>query len=103
MLENSDLKMWYKIQDQQVRINILAKPNAKKTAFLGISEQGMLISVHAKPHKGEANKELIAFLAKLFDVPKTQITLGKGEGSRYKQVVVPLTEAVQRLINSNNV
>lgn len=93
------LIMWFKIQDQQVKINILAKPNAKKTAFLGISEQGLLISLHAKPHKGAANKELITYLAKLFGVPKTQIILEKGEGSRNKQVIVPLTQSVHKLIN----
>ena len=98
MLESSDLKMWYKIQDKQVRINILAKPNAKKTAFLGTSEQGLLIALHAKPHQGAANKELIAYLSKLFGLSKTQIILQKGEESRHKQVVVPLTDAVQGFI-----
>lgn len=92
--------MWFKIQDQQVRINILAKPHAKKTAFLGIGEQGLLISLHAKPHQGAANKELISYLSKMFELPKTQIILQKGEGSRYKQVVIPLTEAVYKIINS---
>jgi uncharacterized protein (TIGR00251 family) len=74
--------MWFKIQDQQVRINILAKPNAKKTVFLGISEQGLLISLHAKPHQGAANEELISYLSNLFKLPKTRIILKKGEGSR---------------------
>jgi hypothetical protein len=91
--------MWFKIQNQQVSINIFAKPNAKKTAFLGVSEQGLLISLHAKPHQGAANKELIVFLAKLFHLPKTQIILEKGEGSRYKQVVVPLNDTVQGIID----
>ena len=91
--------MWFKIQNQQVRINIFAKPNAKKTAFLGVGEQGLLISLHAKPHQGAANQELIDYLAKLFHLPKTQVTLLKGEGSRYKQVMVPLSDNVQKIIN----
>lgn len=94
--------MWFKIQNQQVRISILAKPNAKKTAFLGISEQGLIISLHAKPHQGEANKELIVYLAKLFHLPKSQIILQKGEKSRNKQVIMPLTDNVQKLINTLN-
>jgi len=93
--------MWFKINGQQVKINILAKPNAKKTAFLGISEQGLLISLHAKPHQGAANKELISYLSKLFELPKNQIVLQKGEGSRHKQVVVPLTDVVYKLISQN--
>jgi uncharacterized protein len=65
-----------------------------------MSEQGLLISLHAKPHQGAANKELISYLAKLFGLPKTQIIFQKGEGSRYKQVVVPLTETVYKIIIS---
>lgn len=87
--------MWYKIENQRVSINILAKPNAKKTAFLGVSEQGLLIALHARPHQGAANKELIVYLAKLFHLPKTQIILQKGEGSRHKQVEVPLTAFIE--------
>ncbi len=94
--------MWYKIQNQQVRIKIFAKPNAKKTAFLGIGEHGLLISLHAKPHQGAANKELIAYLSKLFHLPKTQIILLKGEESRHKLVVVPLTDSVLKVINLDN-
>lgn len=92
--------MWFKIQNQHVEITILAKPNAKKSAFLGINEQGLLISLHAKPHQGSANKELIAYLAELLHLPKTQIILQSGVKSRYKRVLVPLTESVKEFISS---
>lgn len=91
--------MWFKIQNQQVVINILVKTNAKTTALLGSSEQGLLISLHAKPHQGAANKELISYLAKLFHLPKTQIILQSGEKSRHKRVVVPFTENVKKFIS----
>lgn len=92
--------MWFKIQNQHINITILAKPHAKKTTLLGMNEkQGLLISLHAKPHQGGANKELIAYLAKLFQLPKTQIILRKGEGSRHKQVTLPLTHHVQEILN----
>ncbi len=91
--------MWFSIQNQQVKIRIFAKPNAKKTAFLGFSEKGLLISIHAKPHKGAANLALVEFLAQLLQLPKTQIILLKGENSRVKQVLVPLTTNVQKFIN----
>lgn len=91
--------MWFKIQDQQVRLQIIAKPNAKKTAFIKISDQGLHISIHAKPHKGEANKALILFLSKTFDVPKSKIILVTGEGSKYKQIIMPLTITVQKILN----
>lgn len=91
--------MWFKIQNQHVGINILVKPNARKTVFLGICKHGLLISLHAKPHQGTANKELISYLAELFHLPKTQIILKSGEKSRYKLIVVPLTENVKKIIS----
>lgn len=91
--------MWFKIENHQVKINVLAKPNAKKTAFLEVSSQGMHISLHANPRDGEANKELLAYLAKLFRLPKSQILLRRGECSRQKQIVLPLTDLVQQFLN----
>lgn len=91
--------MWYKIQNQEVELSILAKPNAKRTAFLSVSEQGLHIALHAKPQEDEANKELISYLAKLFRLPKSQIILKRGEHSRHKQVMVPLTVTVQRFLD----
>lgn len=92
--------MWFKIQNQQVQISILAKPNAKTTAFLEIRNETMCISLHAKPHHGEANKELISYLAKLFKLPKSQIRISRGETSKHKQVLVPLTDLVQQLLDN---
>lgn len=90
--------MWYTIVNEQVKLRVLVKPNAKKTSLVGLGEQGLLVSVHAKPQQGEANKVLGAFLAKLFGVPKTQVMLHKGQESRHKQVVLPLTERVQNAL-----
>lgn len=91
--------MWFKIQNQHVKLNILARPNAKKTILTGISDQGLHIAIHAKPHHGEANKELISYLARLFKLPKSQVVLQRGEGSRHKQVIVPLTTIVMQLVD----
>lgn len=91
--------MLFKIQNQQVRILILAKPNAKKTACLAIDEQGMHIALHAKAHHGEANKELFSYLSKIFGIPKRHIQLIRGENNRHKQVLLPLNDTVQKFID----
>ena len=94
--------MWFKINEQQIKLRIIAKPNAKKTAILKISEQGLHIAIHAKPHKGEANIELINFLSTVFKIPKNQIILKTGENSKYKLIVMPLTESIQTILNDYN-
>lgn len=92
--------MWYNIYGQEVSITILAKPNARKTALVAVTDEALHISLHAKPKQGEANKELIAYLAKLFHLPKSRIILQRGKGCRYKQVIVPLTDTVKRLLDN---
>ncbi len=91
--------MWYKLIDQQVSLFILAKPNAKRTAIVAVNDQELVISLHAKAHQGEANKELIGFLSKILQLPKSQVILQRGEKSKHKHVVVPYTGITKILIN----
>lgn len=62
-------------------------------------DERLQIAIHAKPHKGEANKELILFLSKVFDVPKSRIILKAGENSKRKQIIMPLTLHIQKILN----
>jgi uncharacterized protein len=91
--------MWYNIQNQQVKLFIIAKPNAKKTALVEVTEQGMHIRLHASPQEGQANKELISYLSDLLNTPKRQIILQRGEGSRHKVLVLPLTPSLKQLLD----
>lgn len=94
--------MWFKIQNQQVILRIFAKPHAKKTALLKIDDDCLHIALHAKPHEGEANKELISFVAKLFQVPKSQVVLQRGASSKHKEIILPLTEKVQQVLDDSS-
>lgn len=94
--------MWFKINNQQVELQIFVKPNAKRTELVKINELGLNIALHAKPHEGEANKELIGYLAKFFDVPKSQVVILRGQSSRNKIVSVPLNEKVHDFVTSSN-
>lgn len=93
--------MWYKINQDKIEIKILAKPNAKKSHLLRVTDQGLHISLHAKPHQGEANKELIIFISELFNIPKSKIELKRGESSRIKTIVVPICDEVKKLIDAS--
>ncbi|WP_298622358.1 DUF167 domain-containing protein [uncultured Legionella sp.] len=94
--------MWFKIENTHVDIFIYAKPNAKKTALLAIFNDALHIAIHAKPQDGEANKELITFIAKLFKIPKSHCELQKGKNSRHKQIRVPLSENLILFLNNNS-
>ena len=67
------------------KIKVITK--AKNTALAGWQEDKLKVRVAAVPEKGKANAELIAFLAKLFGIPKTNITI-KGSTSREKRIFI---------------
>lgn len=94
--------MWYKIQTQFVIVSIFAKPNAKKSAVISIVDNDLQVAVSAKPDSGAANKVLIAFLAKYFQVPKSSIQLLKGHKSRHKKIQMPLSEDLILKLQSLN-
>ncbi len=92
--------MWFKIQDNNVIIFILAKPNAKKSKLVEISEDRLHIMLQAKPQSGEANKVLISYISKIFRVPKSQVSILKGMTGRYKQACIPWSEKIQLLLDN---
>lgn len=80
---------------ETIQLAIFVKPNAKQTRLVEIKDGVLHIALHAKPQEGEANKELIRFLADYFDIPKSQIDLIKGHHSRHKVVSVPARAQVK--------
>ena len=74
----------------RIRFRVRVQPAAPRNELLGWNTAGELrIKVAAPPHEGEANKKLVAFLAKRFSVPKREIELVSGEKSRTKTISAP--------------
>jgi len=48
----------------------------------------LLIRLAAAPVDGAANEELIAFFARVLDVPRRQIAIASGERSRTKRLAI---------------
>lgn len=71
-----------------VTLAVRAQPGAKRTAIIGIygevAEAQLKIAVQAPPLESRANRALIEFLAKKFSIPKSAISLMKGERSPSK-------------------
>lgn len=76
-------------------------PNARESAFAGwtADEKGrpvLLVKIAAPPVDGQANDELVRFLALALGVPRSRITLFRGHSARQKSVELP-EEAMARL------
>lgn len=81
-----------------VLISILVQPGAKKTQIIGVLPSGdnhrsrlsssLKIKIHALPVDGKANEELIRFLADIFQISKSKISIFRGPTSRVKVLSV---------------
>lgn len=57
-----------------------------------ISADGVGVQIAAPAREGEANEELVHFLADILNVKKRSISLDKGKKSRQKMVTIDSTE-----------
>lgn len=79
---------WLQMDEAGVTLTLYIQPGAKKTEVVGLHGEALKIRLHAPPVEGQANAQLIAFLALHLAVPKRGVTLLSGETSRAKKVRV---------------
>jgi uncharacterized protein (TIGR00251 family) len=80
----------------RIRFRVRVQPAAPRNELLGWNAAGELrIKVAAPPHEGEANTELVRFLAKRFSIPRREIVVESGEKSRSKIVSAPASIAAE--------
>jgi uncharacterized protein len=73
---------------------VKATPNARKSEVVGWEDDPMRgrilrIRIAAPPIEGKANSELRAFLAVWLGIPKSKVTMEKGDTSRIKAFSIP--------------
>jgi uncharacterized protein (TIGR00251 family) len=84
-------------------LRLTVAPGAQRTQVMGLHGDRLKMRLAAPPEKGAANQELIAFLAKALDLPKSSLKLTGGAQSRTKVVAVydlspDLGERLDRLV-----
>ena len=77
-----------------MRIRVLAVPNARTSEVLGWEEDPragrvLRVKVAAPPVEGKANAALRECLAAHLKIPRSQVSLEKGDSSRIKTFTVP--------------
>ncbi|XP_050582246.1 UPF0235 protein C15orf40 homolog [Bombus affinis] len=71
-----------------VTIKIQAKPGAKHNNITDISEDAVGVAISAPPVEGEANTELVKYLASILGMRKSDVSLDRGSKSRHKVIIV---------------
>lgn len=75
-------------KDNGISFSVRVQPRASRTNVAGELDGALKVRLAAPPVDGEANEELIRFLAKLFDVPRAQIVIRSGQTSRNKLIAI---------------
>jgi uncharacterized protein (TIGR00251 family) len=75
-------------RDNGVTLSLRVKPGAARTSIIGEEKGRLIVRVSASPVEGKANRELISFLAKKLDIPKSGISFIIGRKGREKVVLL---------------
>jgi len=72
----------------EARISLHVYPNAPRNEIVGFSDGVLRVKVAAPPVKGQANRELVAFLSQILGVGKSSLAIIRGHTSRNKLIAV---------------
>ncbi|MEO6726561.1 MAG: DUF167 domain-containing protein [Blastocatellia bacterium] len=74
--------------DYAITFVVRVQPRAPRSEVADELDGALKIRLAAPPVDGEANEELIRFLARLFDVPRRQVSILSGLTSKNKLIRV---------------
>jgi uncharacterized protein len=69
-------------------LRLTVVPGAQRTQVVGLYGDRLKIRLAAPPAKGAANRELLDFLARSLNLPKSSLEITQGAQSRSKVVAV---------------
>lgn len=67
---------------------VQVKPGSSKESVEQLEDGSWLVRLRAKPVEGAANKALIEILSRTLNVPKSRISIVRGEAARFKKVLI---------------
>ena len=79
---------WWKRIDGGIEIVVRVVPGARRTEVVGEHDGSLRVRLGARPVDGQANRELIRFVAELCEVRRSAVTIVRGERARTKALRV---------------
>ncbi|XP_029008406.1 UPF0235 protein C15orf40 homolog [Betta splendens] len=71
-----------------VTVTVRAKPGSRHSAITDVSAEAVGVAIAAPPADGEANAELVRYLAEVLELKRSRVSLDKGSRSRDKLIRV---------------
>lgn len=76
-----------------VRLRVRVQPRASRTEIAGEHDGALKIRIAAPPVEGEANRELVRFVAKTLGVAASRVSLVSGAAGRTKLLEIAGVDA----------
>jgi uncharacterized protein (TIGR00251 family) len=81
-------------------LDVRVQPRASRTEFAGLRVDRLRVRLHAPPVDGRANAALLEFVAAACGLPKSRVTLERGQAGRDKQLRLHDLEQVPAALQS---
>jgi uncharacterized protein (TIGR00251 family) len=82
-------------RDGAMTIDIAVKPRSSREGVGPVQGDRLVVSVNAPPVDGKANEAVVRVLAETFGVPRSAVTIVRGETGRKKTIrIASITAAV---------
>ena len=76
------------LADGTLLLSLYVQPRASRNELAGLHGEALKLRLTTPPVDGKANKAVIAFLSKLFKIPKSDIIIKNGLQSRSKRLML---------------
>jgi uncharacterized protein (TIGR00251 family) len=83
---------WLSWDSNSLTIQVVARPGASRRRIISVNPRGVVVALNSPPEKGRANEELIDFLARSVSVPRSTITIVRGDTSRHKTIRITVRD-----------
>lgn len=95
------METWYQKTGNIITLTIYVQPGAKHNKIIGIHGDALKIKLATQPIEGRANNALVRYIATLFEVPLSQVTLKRGNKSRHKIIEVRASPIDPKILLNN--
>ena len=88
------------LQNKSLTVSVYVQPRASKNRVAGMHGNAIKLCVTAPPAEDKANGAVINFMADIFGVPKSAVSIKSGRQSRNKKIIITnfsLEEAQEKL------
>jgi len=77
---------WMRVSVDEVVIEVAARPGTSRRGVVRVSPDGLVIRLNSASEKGNANSELIEYLADELRLPRSALMIVRGKTSRRKTI-----------------